>query len=560
MIQFIKANLSVLGVILLLIIVSTFFFFRIDLTSDKRYSISNQTKTLMKSVNKPMSVTVYLTGDLNPGFLHLKKATTEMLDELNIYSRKSINIHFVNPSEASSNEERENNYLKMEQKGMSATSVYDKDKEGKAIQKIIYPWLEITYNGKTKTVLLLKNLGGLSGDENLNISIENLEFQITDAIRQLVSTQVSKIAFIEGHGELSEIETYEISKALSKYFQIDRGIIGTDASILDQYKAVIIAKPMATFSEKDKFVIDQYIMHGGRVLWLVDGVRVSQESFSTLGQSPALALDLNLNDILFRYGVRINPVLLEDVQCTYVPMNVAPKGEKVHFEPMPWVLSPLLLTSNEHVITRNIPPVKAPFSSMVEMVGEFKNLKRSFLIATSNNTHVLETPANISLAQMPDLKNNTYFNMAYIPVGVVLEGQFPSVFANRMVPTEITNAPPIQQQSVFTRQIIIANGEIARNEVERKGDSIQTIPLGFDRFMNQQFGNKEFITNAVLFLTDQDGWMNLRNRTFELRLLNKKAAIDERVKWQIINVVLPIVLLLIIGIVYQFLRKRKYAR
>lgn len=560
MIQFIKANLSVLGVILLLIIVSTFFFFRIDLTSDKRYSISNQTKTLMKSVNKPMSVTVYLTGDLNPGFLHLKKATTEMLDELNIYSRKSINIHFVNPSEASSNEERENNYLKMEQKGMSATSVYDKDKEGKAIQKIIYPWLEIAYNGKTKTVLLLKNLGGLSGDENLNISIENLEFQITDAIRQLVSTQVSKIAFIEGHGELSEIETYEISKALSKYFQIDRGIIGTDASILDQYKAVIIAKPMATFSEKDKFVIDQYIMHGGRVLWLVDGVRVSQESFSTLGQSPALALDLNLNDILFRYGVRINPVLLEDVQCTYVPMNVAPKGEKVHFEPMPWVLSPLLLTSNEHVITRNIPPVKAPFSSMVEMVGEFKNLKRSFLIATSNNTHVLETPANISLAQMPDLKNNTYFNMAYIPVGVVLEGQFPSVFANRMVPTEITNAPPIQQQSVFTRQIIIANGEIARNEVERKGDSIQTIPLGFDRFMNQQFGNKEFITNAVLFLTDQDGWMNLRNRTFELRLLNKKAAIDERVKWQIINVVLPIVLLLIIGIVYQFLRKRKYAR
>lgn len=560
MIQFIKANLLVLGVILLLIIISTFFFFRIDLTSDKRYSISNQTKTLMKSVNKPMSVTVYLTGDLNPGFLHLKKATTEILDELNIYSRKSINIHFVNPSEASSNEERENNYLKMEQKGMSATSVYDKDKEGKAIQKIIYPWLEITYNGKTKTVLLLKNLGGLSGDENLNISIENLEFQITDVIRQLVSTQVSKIAFIEGHGELSEIETYEISKALSKYFQIDRGVINTDASILDQYKAIIVAKPMATFSEKDKFVIDQYIMHGGRVLWLVDGVRVSQESFSTLGQSPALALDLNLNDILFRYGVRINPVLLEDVQCTYVPMNVAPKGKKVHFEPMPWVLSPLLLTSNEHVITRNIPPVKAPFSSMVEMVGEFKNLKRSFLIATSNNTHVLETPANISLAQMPDLKNNTYFNMAYIPVGVVLEGQFPSVFANRMVPTEITNAPPIQQQSVFTRQIIIANGEIARNEVERKGDSIQTIPLGFDRFMNQQFGNKEFITNAVLFLTDQDGWMNLRNRTFELRLLNKKAAIDERVKWQIINVVLPIVLLLIIGIVYQFLRKRKYAR
>lgn len=560
MFRFIKNNIATLAIIFGLITLSTFSFFRIDLTSDKRYSISKQTKSLMKSVDKPMEITVYLTGDLNSGFLHLKKATTEILEELNNYSHKSINVHFKNPSEASSNEERENNYLKMEQKGMSATSVYEKDDEGKAIQKIIYPWLEITYNGKTIPVLLLRNLGGISGEENLNISIENLEFQITDAIRQLVITQISKIAFIEGHDELSEIETYEISKTLSKYFQIDRGVIGNDVGILNDYKAIIIAKPMSAFSEKDKFVIDQYIMHGGRVLWLLDGVRISQESFSTIGQSPALALDLNLNDILFRYGVRINPVLLEDVQCSYVPMNVAPKGEQAHFEPMPWVLSPLLLTSNEHVITRNIPPIKAPFSSMVEMVGEFKELKRSFLMATSNNTHVLETPTNIALAQMPDLKNKTYFNMGYIPVGVVLEGKFPSVFANRMVPAEIENAPQIMHESVLTRQIIIANGNIIRNDVEKKGDSIQTTPLGFDRFMNQQFGNKEFITNAILYLTDKDGWMELRNRTFELRLLNKKAASEERIKWQLINVLLPIILLLIIGVIFQLLRKRKYAK
>ncbi|VBB46738.1 Gliding-associated putative ABC transporter substrate-binding component GldG (fragment) [uncultured Paludibacter sp.] len=409
-------------------------------------------------------------------------------------------------------------------------------------------------------MLLLKNLRGISGEENLNISIENLEFQLTDAIRQLTTTRISKIAFLEGHGELSEIETYDISKSLSKYFQIDRGVIGTDASILKDYKAVIIAKPMTAFSEKDKFVIDQYIMNGGRVLWLVDGVRISPKSFSSIGQSPALALDLNLNDMLFRYGVRINPVLLQDVQSTLIPMNVAPKGEKAHFELMPWIFSPLLLTSNEHVITRNIPPVKAPFSSAIEMVGEMKEMQRNFLIATSNNSHALQTPTDISLAEMPDLKDTKYFNMSYVPVGAVLEGKFPSVFANRMTPQEIINPPAIKKESEATRQIFIACADVIKNEVENQGDSIRALPLGFDRFMNQQFGNKEFILNAVLYLTDQDGWMKLRNRTIELRLLNKKAIMEERVKWQIINVILPFLILIGIGFLYQFLRKRKYAK
>ncbi len=557
---FSKTNISILAVIFGLIILSSFFFFRIDLTSDKRYSISKQTKAMMKTVDEPLDITVYLTGDLNSGFLHLKKSTVEMLNELNVYSKKNINIRYENPSEATSNEKREENYLKMEMRGMTATSVYEKDKEGKSIQKIIYPWIEITYKNKTVPVSLLKNLRGLSGEENLNISIENLEFELTDAIRQLTASQISKIAFLEGHGEFTETETFDISKSLSKYFQIDRGVIGFDASILKDYKAVIIAKPMLAFAEKDKFVIDQYIMNGGRVLWLVDGVQVSQEGFATIGQSPAIGLDLNLNDILFRYGVRINSTVLQDVQSSLVPMNVAPKGEKAHFELMPWVFSPLLLTSNEHVITRNIAPVKAPFASSVEMVGELKDVKRNFLIATSNNTHALQTPTEISLAEMPDLKNTQYFNLSYVPVGVVLEGKFPSVFANRMAPQEILNSTAIKNISEPTRQIIIACGDVIKNDVERQGDSIRTLPLGFDRFMNQQFGNREFITNAVLYLADKDGWMNLRNRTVELRLLNKKVASDDRVKWQIINVVIPILLLLMIGFLYQFLRKRKYAK
>lgn len=555
-----KTNISIIALIIGLIVISVFYFFRIDLTSDKRFSISKQTKELMKTVDAPMNIKVYLTGDLNPGFLHLKKATVEMLNELNIYDKKPINIRYENPSEAESNEQREANYQKMEMRGMTATSVYEKDKEGKDMQKIIYPWLEITYNGKTIPVSLLKNLQGLSGAENLNISIENLEFELTDAIRQLTTTHVSKIAFLEGQGELSEIETYDISKALSKYFQIDRGVIGTDASILNDYKALIIAKPMTAFSEKDKFVIDQYIMNGGRVLWLVDGVRVSEESLAASGTSPAMGLDLNLNDILFKYGVRVSSNLLEDVQSALIPMNIAPNGQKPHFELMPWVFSPLLLTSDESPITRNVPPVKASFASSIEMVGDLKNVKRQFLIATSNNTHILETPAEIDLANLPDLKDEKYYNTAYVPVGAVLEGEFPSDFADRMPPQDIVNPPAIKRTSVPTRQIFISCGDVIKNDVEHQNDTIQALPLGFDRFMNQQFGNREFITNAILYLTDQDGWMNLRNRTIQLRLLNKKVVSDERTKWQIINVVAPIILLLIIGLLYQFLRKRKYAK
>ena len=555
-----KSTYIIFVAIAALTVVSSLFFYRIDLTTDKRYSISPQTKTLMHSVQEPVTVVVYLTGDLNPGFLRLKRATVELLDELNIYSKKQFAISYNNPSEAATSGERDQKYLELEQRGMTATSVYEKDKEGKNIQKIIYPWLEISYRGKTIPVNLLKNIPGLSGEENLNISIENLEFELTDALRRLINTKVEKIAFLEGHGELSEEETLDISQSLSRYYQIDRGTIGTDPAVLNDYKAVIIAKPTLPFSEKDKFVIDQYIMRGGRVLWLVDGVRVSPESLSTGGFTPAVELDLNLSDILFRYGVRISPVLVEDVQSVLIPVNVAAKGEKPQFQPTPWVYAPLLLTSGDHPVTRNLAPVKANFASAIEMVGDDKKLERNFLLASSDNTHILQTPAEISLAAMPDLTDKNYFNRSYVPVGVVLEGEFQSDFTNRMPPKEIVNPSAIQTKSVPGRQIMIADGDIIRNETVGTGDNKKVIPLGFDRYMNQQFGNKDLITNAVLYLTDKNGWMELRSRTVALRLLNKKITATEKTKWQIINVVIPPVVLLLAGLLYQWIRRRRYAR
>lgn len=552
-------SIFIIIVITALIVLSGLTRFRIDLTSDKRHSISRQTKALMKSVDKPIDAVMYLDGDLNSGFLRLKNSTTEMLAELNARSKSSVNVRFDNPSESESPQMQEQKYIELESRGIIGTTVYDKDKEGKAIQKIVFPWVELSYEGKSIPVNLLKNDRNLSGEENLNISIENLEFELTDAIRRLTKKKIEKIAFLEGHGELNELETYEISKKLSRYFQIDRGVIGVETDVLDEYKAVIIAKPAEKFSEKDKFILDQYVMRGGSLLWLIDGVQISEESLATTGVSPVLPLDLNLNDLLFRYGVRINPVIVEDVQSTLIPVNIAPQDEKPEFQPIPWVFSPLLLTSSEHNATINTPPVKARFASMVEGVGSDETVTKTVILATSSNTHITPTPANIMLAFMPDLKDKDYFNFAHVPVGVVLEGTFTSVFANRMAPPEIQLAPQIIKSSKPTRQIVIADGDIIRNEVVQLDDSLQTLPLGFDRYTNQQFGNSEFITNAVLYLTDKDGWMELRSRTIPLRLLNKKNVSEQRILWQAINVVFPLLVLVVVGVVYQMSRKRKYA-
>ena len=551
-------NLLFFICLIILALISFFFFFRIDLTSDKRYSIADQTKMLMAKTDSPLKVVVYLDGDLNPGFLRLKKSTAELLDELSVYSNHNIDIQFENPSLADSPEQREKKYTELQNRGLAPTAVYERDKEGKSIQKVIFPWIEMTYKGKKVQVCLLKNILGNSGEENLNISVENLEFEITDGIRRLVNTEVSKIAFLEGHGELSEAETYDISKTLSKYFQIDRGTIATNATILDNYKAVIIAKPTKPFSESDKFIIDQYIMHGGRVLWLLDGVRISKENLSTIGLSPAIELDLNLNDQLFRYGVRINPVLLQDVQCASVPVNIARVGATPQFEPTPWYFAPLLLTSPEHPITRNITEVRSEFCSGIDLVGDNKQVKSQLLLATSDNTHIVGTPTTIDLSQKIKPNDKAYFNAGYVPVAVAMEGNFESDFANRMIPAGLTNTSPIRRQSLNTRQIVVADGGIIRNETTEKDST--TIPLGFDRYMNQQFGNKDFIQNAVLYLADNDGWMQLRSRTLKLRLLNKRITNEDRITWELINVLVPLGLLLIFGIGYQIQRKRKYTK
>lgn len=535
----------------------TIYAIRVDFTADKRYSIAPYTKQLIKNFDSPLKMTIYLNGELNPAFHQLRKATMDMIDELSKHAAYKISVVHINPAEADSEEERLNNYSVLANRGLKPSEVYMRDKEGKSIRKIIFPWIEITFKNKTIAVALLKNIHNKSGEENISISIENLEFEISDALNRLRNKKIQKIAFLEGHGESSEAETYQITKSLSRYYQIDRGKLQDDASVLNDYSAVIIANPKTSFSEKDKFILDQYIMYGGRVLWLINGVRTDKKQLARKGFTPAIEMDLNLNDLFFKYGIRINPVLIKDLQCIYMPVNIAPPGKQAQFDLLPWYYGPLLLGSHIHPITKHTGEIKSEFVSTLSIAGNPKNLQIEILLASSNRSKIMQTPAFIYLNDTDKTDENS-FDMGYLPVAAIASGIFPSNFTNRMIPENLKNNRPLKTQSVKTKQLFVAGGSIAENETNGIASDTTTLALGYDRIMNITFGNETFLVNAINFLTDQDDLLQLRSRTLKTRLLNKDIGKRKRATLQVVNVALPLMLLSLFALIFNRQRKKKF--
>ena len=546
---------TVVPAALLLLLLSHWLVIRIDLTTEKRYTLSNQTKQLLREQTRPLSVTVYLDGDLNMGFLRLKKATDDLLQEMDVYAAEGIVVKFENPSFASTEKERQQQYAKLESMGLRATVVHDRDAEGRMQQKVVFPWAVVSAGRDSIPVLLLKNISGRSGEENLNISIENLEYELTDAIRILSTQKVEKIAFLEGHGELTEPYVYDITTQLARYYQVDRGVLGADVSMLDPYKVLVIAQPDTAFSESDKFIIDQYIMNGGRVLWLVDGVATNGE----VGK----VNDVNLTDQLFTYGIRLSPTLLLDVQCALVPIKVDGQTGQADFQPAPWYYSPLLMPMPSHAITRNLSPVKAEFASYIELVGEEQNahIAKTVLLTSSAHTALEKAPMQLSTSIINLSPESPYFAYGYMPVAALFEGEFTSVFANRMIPTGVdAKGRGIVKKSQPTKMIVVADGSVIANELRGFGEGYEPLPLGYDSYMNQQFGNANFVVNAVNYLADDEGWLQLRNRQITLRLLDKQKITVARMQWQLLNMVLPLVLLITFSVGYQIVRRKRYAK
>lgn len=516
---------------------------RWDLTDDRHYSLSEATKTLLKQTDAPIEVTLLLDGDLNAGFTRLKKATEELLEEMSVYSDLRTSKDLA---------------VSKDSLGLRPIVIHEREQNGKTAQTTIYPYALISYKGRGAVVTLLKNTRGLSGEENLNNSIEQLEYAFAEALHRLQQTELPRIAIIEGHGEPDERYVWDLEQTLSQYFYVDRGAIvipeqGVDVHLLDGYKAIIIANPQTAFSDIERFIIDQYIMRGGTVLWVVNGVRFSNDVLQSDGFTPIIPLDLGITDMLFRYGIRINPALVQDLQCLTIPVNVSDDPETPNLQPLPWTYAPLLLTSNSSPITRNTGQVMSTFVSPIDAVGGEDGIDKRVLLATSTATRVTATPGEVNLNDLqPDLEA---FRYQYVPVAVSLEGTFNSAFAHRMMPDSIVSDEPIRKQSVATRQVVVGSGSIIMNEVERN----QVLPMGYDRYNQIQFSNRDFIANVLLWLTDSEGLIQLREKTVALRLLNDKRAHDERARVQTISTISPIAILVLLGGVIWIIRKRKYA-
>ena len=526
---------------------------RWDMTDDKHYSLSQASKELLRSTDEPIEVTVLLDGDLNAGFRRLKKATEETIEEMGVYGdvRRS-NVRGTKVTDSL---------------GLRPIVIHEREQNGKTAQTTVWPYALMEYQGKRAVVTLLKNTRGLSGEENLNASIEQLEFAFMEALHLLHQTETPRVAILEGHGEPDEAHTYDLMSALSKYYQVDRGSLvesqkskdrdevaqrPVNIHILDGYKAVLIIDPQRAFSEQEKFVIDQYIMRGGTVLWAVNGVQFSEKVLQSEGFTPIVALDLGLTEMLFKYGVRVNPALVQDIQCLPIPVNVSSDPQAPNLQPMPWTYAPLLLTSQGSPITRNMGQVMSTFVSPVDAVGGEDGIEKRILLATSTASRVTATPGEVDLDDMnPDM---TTFMYQYVPVAVSLEGSFASAYAHRMAPEGVETDEAIHKTSVKTRQVVIGSGSILLNETQ-KG---QVLPMGYDRYSGMQFSNRDFVTNAVLWLTDSEGLIGLREKSVVLRLLNDKRAHEKRAQIQAVSVILPISILALIGGLVWIIRKRRY--
>jgi ABC-2 type transport system permease protein len=546
-----------IAVIVLLNFVGSFVFHRFDLTSEKRYTLSDATKKLLGNLNDVVYVKVYLDGEFPSGFKRLRDETREMLDEFRVYSNDNIEYEFINPNENTDKKERDEVFRQLVTKGLQPTNLEVKE-EGGVSQQIIFPGAIVSHKGKETPWQLLKTSAGQSPEMQLNNSIQALEYEFASSIRNLTTAIKPQIGIIEGHGELDTLSVKDIKDALSEFYYVRQIKINEQLKALDGLKAIIIAKPDTAFSEKDKFVIDQYVMKGGKVLWAIDALNTSVDTLRKTSRTIAIPNELNLDDILFKYGARLNPNMILDLQSSAIPVNKSLVGQPPRFELMPWIFAPLLVSKSNHPIVKNLDLIKAEYASSIDTI-DVKGIKKTILLQSSKYSKTLNAPVRVDLRMVNMKIDENRFQDSYRPVALLLEGAFESVYKNR-VPPQIASDSAIafKDKGIETKMIVLSDGDMIRNEIQYSAG--RAMPLGYDIYTKQTYGNKNFILNCVNYLCDDSGLISVRARELTLRLLDKKKLKNERTKWQIINTALPILTIIVFGMLYAFVRRRKYAR
>ena len=570
-----KNQLISFGITLIVIIainiIASFVYTRFDLTSEKRYTLSDTSKEILKNLDDYVYFRVYLEGDFPAGFKKLRKETKEMLDEFRAYS-KFVDYEFINPSESNDAAERNETYKLLYQSGLNPTEIAMQTKSG-AQQLIIWPCALVSYQEKEKPLDLLDTNVGENSNQVLNNSAQNLEYKLISSIKELAQEKKPSVAFIEGHGELNENEVYDITRSLQKKYNVKRISLNEQVTSLNNrtatkdsnivissnYDAIIIAKPTKPFSEKDKFIIDQYVMHGGKILWLLDPVFATMDSLQMSESTIGNTLNLNLDDMFFKYGIRLNNNLLLDLNSAKIALRTGQMGGQAQIEYFNWYYFPLLNAASNNSIVKNINPIKADFISSIDPVMSDSDVQKIPLLKTSNYTNISNAPVYITLGMLRQKPDQRLFTQKSQNVAYLLKGEFESLYANRMT-SGIMESKEIgfKTSSEPTSMIVIADGDIIRNQFHiPKG---YPLPLGFDQYTQITYGNKDFIENAISYLVDGEGLIEIRSRELKIRLLDMNKINNDALLWQIINVVLPSAIMVIFGFILAFIRKRKYAK
>jgi len=558
-------------IILLINIISSFVFTRVDLTAEKRYSLSPATKKLLRNLHDVVFFKVYLEGDLPPGFRRLSNETREMLDEFRAFTDK-IQYEFVNPSGNPDLKVRNDTYQLLVERGLQPTDLRV-NKKGQSSQLIIFPGTMVSYKGREIPVQLLMAQIGQDPDKVLNNSIQTLEYNLARAIQELIKPIKPRIAFIEGHGELTKLETVDIQNALSDFYDVDRVTINhkinsltirlkadsTHDKLVDKYRAIIIAKPTKAFDEKDKFLIDQFIMRGGKVLWLIDPVFASMDSLQKYSATMGISNDVNLEDMLFNYGVRLNTNLVVDLYALSIPVTTGKVGNQPQIDFLPWYFFPILTPVLNHPIVNGLNAIKTEFISSLDTV-ETPNVKKTILLTTSTYSRTLNAPVYIDLEILKKQPEERLFSQGPQAVAVLLEGTFKSGFQFRIPPELAGNKDLgfLESSAKPTKMVVVTDGDIIKNQFHFQQG--YPLPLGYDQWTRQTFGNKDFILNVVNYLCDDSGLISVRSRELKLRLLDRTLISKQRLYWQLLNSILPILLIAGFGITKYLLRKKKYER
>ncbi len=548
----------VIGIAIFLNILGNVFFTHFDLTEDKRFTLTYPTRQMLRNLDAEVYVNVLLEGEFNAGFKRLQRSVSEMLDDFRSESG-FITYSYTNPGGGTVDEINARR-TELAKEGIVPTNLRIKTTEGTE-EKFIYPYAKISYKGRTAVVDLLdEEAVGASPDEKLNTSISQMEYKFANAFHKLQSGAKEVIAFTVGHGELSERERADLQRSLRSYYDVGTFNLDSATVIPQDIKTLIVAKPKAPFNDRDLFLLDQYVMNGGKVLWLIDPLNVELDSLRNQNSYIARDYPLNINDMLFKYGARVNPDLVLDLQCSKIPMVVDQKGSMDLF---PWYYFPIIIPNSNHPLVRNLDGINLYFPSSIDTIKTKMPVKKTVLLASSDHSKLQPniTRLNFEILRYGD-EIAASFDKKQIPVALLLEGTFPSFFENRVTQEMQDGLKQINQEykatSTATRMVVVADGDVARNFVNNKTG--QPLALGFNPIDRFTYSNKDFLLNAVEYLRDDAGIIAARGREVKLRLLDTQKAKQEETFWTLLNIAGPLLLLAIFGFAYNWLRKRKYAR